>query len=255
MREKGFYEIFKETSEKIVIDEKKKEKSLSCLREVISCKRPGILHSNKQIVYSQVRYMDKSMLVLHVGICVAILLFLIIMDLYDKEEKTIILFSTILSAFLGLISIFEISRIFFSGIAELSESCYFNVRQIVALHMVFSGIINLLILSVGILFVGMRWKISFLQIGLYVFVPFIFTQCCCLKVMISEAGRKNSYLLLMVGAFLITFYMAFASSPVWYRITALGVWGTFLIVGMMTFVLQVRDLFRKIEKGDIICMN
>lgn len=255
MREKALYEKFKETSEKIIIDDKRKEASLSYLRKAISCKKPGVIQSKKQILYSQVRYMDKSMLILHLGICAVIISLLVIMDIYDTEEKTIILFSTVLSALLGMISIFEISRIFFSGIAELSESCYFNVKQIVALHMVFSGIINLLMLSVGILFVGMRLKISFLQIGLYVSVPLIFTECCCLKVMISETGRKNSYLLLLVGAFLIAFYMVLASSPEWYRITALSVWGVFLVAGTMTLALQVRHLFQRIEKGDIICMN
>ncbi len=174
---------------------------------------------------------------------------------YGAEEEDIILYSLFLSGVLGIMSVVGIGRIFGTGIAELSESCYFNVRQIVALHMLLSGIINLTVLSIGIVFVGMQWQISLLRLGLYILVPFVTAQSCCLRVLFTEAGRKNSYLLITTGIFLVMFYLIIGSMPELYMAAAYAVWTAALIVGLVLLGIQINDLFRRIEKGEILCMN
>lgn len=254
-KEKEFADKFREEDKMLVIDEKRKKESLLLLGETISQKRIHIAYDKKQIFLNQIRYMDKSMLVIHMGICAILSLLILNFSRYGADKEAIIAFSMISSAALGIISIVEISRIFFSGIAELSESCYFNVKQIVACHMFIAGIINLTILSLGVLFVGIRWKMNLLQAGLYVLVPLVVTECCCLKVLLSEIGRKSLYPLVMVGAFLVVFYLVLASSPGLYEITALGIWGTAFFAGIVMLAWQIKNLFQRIEKGEIVCTN
>lgn len=171
------------------------------------------------------------------------------------SEENIILASMVLSGVLGIVSIAEISRIFFSGIAELSESCYFNVRQLVAFHMTVSGVINLTVLLIGILLIGYQWQIDLLQIGLYTLVPFVMSECCCMRILLTKAGRKNSCLLMMTGAFIVVFYLILASMPNLYRIAALGVWGIAFAIGILLLGIQIKILLKGIEKGEIICTN
>lgn len=239
----------------IKIDENKKAETMLVLHKEISKKRIGILSDRKQILVSQIRYMDKSVIVIHALLCVILAAAALIMDYYAVSKEEIILFSMLLSGMLGIISIAQTSRIFSSGIAELSESCYFNVKQIVAFHMVLSGIINLTFLLFGICFVGIRWKMNMLQIGLYLLVPFVITQCCCLRVLLTEAGRKNPYLLILTGIFAVVFYLMIASIPELYRAAALTTWGVVFIAGLLLLGIQIRTLFRGIEKGDMICTN
>lgn len=261
--EKDIREEFRITDRTVVIDEKKKKETLLFLQEEIAGKRIRLLNDRKEILLQQFRYMDKSMIGIHAALCIIPMLVMVVLHwsagcggfTVEIGEEDIILISTIFSGILGIVSIMEISRIFFSGIAELSESCYFNVRQMVAFQMFLSGIMNLMVLFIGILFVGMWWKMELLRIGLYILVPFVIAECCCLMVVLSGAGRKNSYLLVMVGAFVIVFYCILASSPELYRITALAVWGAALTGGLLLFAIQVKILFRGIEKGEILCMN
>lgn len=263
MIEKDIREQFRITDRNVVIDEKKKEETLSFIQDEIAGKQAGFMNSRKRILLQQFWYMDKSMIAVHAAVCIFPVLVMAVLHGYkgygelmtEINEKDIILISTILSGILGVISIMEISRVFFSGIAELSESCYFNVRQIVAFQMFFSGIVNLVVLSVCVLFVSMRWKMGLLRIGLYILVPFIIAECCCLMVVLSEAGRRNSYLLIMLGAFIVVFYCILASSPELYRATALAVWGAALIIGLLLLAVQIKLLFRGIKKGEILCVN
>lgn len=246
---------FRGTDLSIKIDEKRKEETIMLLQKNIAEKQISVIGSRKRILINQFRYMDKSMIYVHLIFCIVLLLIAALMKHYGAEEEDIILYSLFLSGVLGIVSVVGIGHIFGSGIAELSESCYFNVRQILALHMLISGIINLTGLSIGIVFVGMQWQISLLRLGLYILVPFVTAQSCCFKMLLTEAGRKNSYLLIMTGIFLVMFYMILGFIPELYMAAAYAVWSAALIIGVILLGIQIKDLFRGIEKGEILCMN
>ena len=260
--ERDIREQFRITDRNVAIDEKRKEESLSFLQKEFSKKKAGILHSRKKILLRQFWYMDKSMFGIHIVFCILSLAFIVFLHEYAGngnlsviEEEHIILTATIVSCILGVISILGIVHVFYAGIAELSESCYFNVRQMVAFRMFLSGIISLTILTIDILFIGMRWKMNLLRVGLYIFVPFLITECFCLMIVLSEAGRKNIYPLVAAGIFSVAVNGFLAVWQELYRMTALFVWGIAFVIGLLLFAVQMNMLFRGIEKGEILCTN
>lgn len=253
--QKDIQDRFRITDRLVKIDGHKKEETMQILQKQIADKQMTVLNSRKRIIRNQIRYMDKSIAGVHMLLCLLLLSVAMIMHQKGAGEEDIILVSMVLSGILGIVSIAEIGHIFYPGIAELSESCYFNVRQIVAVWMFLTGIINLAALCIGILFVGAGWKMNLVQIGLYIMVPFVIAESCCLGVLLSEAGRKNSYLLIMVGAFLVVFYMILASMPDLYRISALAIWGIAFFAGSFILGIQIKRLFKGIKRGEIICMN
>ncbi|MCM1155252.1 MAG: hypothetical protein NC314_00135 [Roseburia sp.] len=253
--DKDIQERFRITDRLVMVDERRKKESLQILQKCVEDKQMTVLESRRRILFNQIRYMDKSAAGTHALFGVFLLLIVILLHQRSTDKEDIILVSMVLSGVLGVVSVAEIGRIFYPGLAELSESCYFNVRQIVALHMSLAGIVDLTVLGVGIFIVGAGWKMNLMQIGLYVLVPFVFAQVCCLGVLLSEAGRKNFYLLIMVGIFLAVFYMILASVPGLYRISALGVWGTALLAGLLLLGIQIKKLFRGIKRGELLCMN
>ncbi|MCM1386925.1 MAG: hypothetical protein NC231_06335 [Bacillus sp. (in: Bacteria)] len=239
----------------VQIDEKKKEETMRILQSHIAEKQIGVLQSRRRILWGQIRYMDKSVFAVHMLFCIMIAAVGVFMNYKEAPREDIIVFSMILAGILGVVSIVQTGRIFSSGIAELSESCYFNVKQIVAFHMVLSDIINLTFLLFGIFFVGIQWKVSLIQIGLYILVPFVITQCCCLGALLTEAGRKNPYVLIMVGVFAVVFYLVIALIPELYRVTGLTIWCAAFVIGVLLLGIQIKTLFRGIERGNMICTN
>lgn len=248
-------EKFRITDRLMQIDENRKRESISLLQNKIKEKQINMAHHGRKILLQQVRYMDKLIMITQIVLYVIVVIIAIMMRQKGVLEEEIILFSILISGLFGIISIAQISRIFSSGIAELSESCYFNVKQIVAFQLLISGVMNLTMLFFVILFVGLFWKIALIQIGLYILVPFVIAQCCCLKALLLEIGRKNSYLLIIVGIFITILYIVIASIPRVYQLTALSIWGVSFVVGILLLGMQVRALFEGIERGDILCMN
>ena len=237
------------------IDTERKHNTLQKLRQEIADKEVLLLNSNRKIWLNQMRYADRSMICFHVLGCTVMLLLMVMMDVRQIDNGSIIAASMILAGVLGTLSVLEVGKVCFAKLSELSETCFFNVRQMAAFDMILSGILNLTSLSAGILFVGFRWKIWLIQIGLYVMVPFIFAQCVCLGVLLTEAGRKNGWLTAVAGLFLSVVYAILASTPQLYTTSALFIWAIALIVGGIILGLQTKALFNALSKGEILCAN
>lgn len=237
------------------IDEHAKEKTLTVLRQAVSDKEVHLLTDRRRIWQNQIRYADRSMLYFHITDCFLVLFLMAMMGLHDVEVSYMITISTLLAGVLGSFSILQVGRACFSRISELGETCFFNVSQLTAYNMILSGLINLAVLTVGILFAGSRWKIRLLQIGLYMLVPFVLTQCASLGILLTETGRRSPWMQAVIGIFLSVFFSILAAMPVLYEESMLFVWGIALLTGTVFLGIQIKALFKAIHKGDILCTN
>lgn len=237
------------------IDPERRQHTLEKLRQEITDKEIFLVSKRSKVWLNRMRYADRTMIGFHILGCMIMLFLMLMMDVRRFDNETMIAYSMILSGLLGTLSIMQVGRTCFVKLAELSETCFFNVRQMAAFDMVLSGVIDLTALSAGILFAGLRWKIWLAQIGLYILVPFVFAQCVCLGILLTEAGRKNGWLTAAAGIFLSLFYAILASTPMLYTLSALFVWGIALAAGGIIFGIQVKALFTEISKGEILCTN
>lgn len=247
--------LFASTDSFFVINEQLKENTLQTLRREVAAKEVHLVTNRRKIWQNQMRYADRNMLWFHITGCIFMLFLMKMMCVHEVDRSYMITASMLLTGVLGALSVLQTGRICFAKIAELSETCLFNVRQIAAFDMILSGIINLTALFAGILFTSYRWKIQLLHIGLYLLVPFVLTQCICLGILLTESGRRNPWMLLAIGIFLSAFFSVLASMPSLYKESMLLFWGIALFAGTALLGLQIKMLFRAISKGEILCTN
>lgn len=255
MLDREMRQLFEEAEQTIQIEQEKRRESIAKLLQLADDKKENGCIDRKSVIINQIRYMDKSML--WVQLLAELLIAFIFLRFGSLEipRYDMIAYTIIFSGMIGVLLPAAIQRSFATNIVELSETCYFNTKQMVVFQMTYSGISCLLLLLVGILFVGMKWQINFVEIGLYVLVPFVFSSCCCLGVLLTETGRRNMHTFVGVGLFLGVFYIVLVSLPYIYQASALLFWGIALIVGVCLFGIQLHILFRDIDKGEILCMN
>lgn len=239
----------------IHIDGEKKQETLELLEREIDKKKIADVDGNVQIWKNQFQYMDKRMFLVQAAECVFMLLYVIFMKHFGMGREEMIVSSVILSGILGILWVLQVGRLFYPNMAELAESCYFNTKQLAVFSMVYSGIISLAILMVMVLFVGYEWKIRFLQVGLYVLVPCVYTGCFCLGTLLTETGRRNPYIVAVTGSFAVALQIVIASIPRIYQPSAMLFWGAAFVVGIALLGIQVKVMFRELEKGEILCMN
>lgn len=237
------------------IDKQRKNSTLIALQQAIRDKKILFVNDKRKIWRIQLCYADKTILYLHAFACIFLLLSLKLMEMQQIEWTQMLSTAMTLSGILGTFSLLAAGKSCLARLSELSESCFFNVRQMTAFDMVFTDLISLVSLAAAILFAGFQWKISLLRIGLYILVPFAFAQCSCLGVLLTERGRKNIWLIASTGIFLSVFCAVLASSAWLYTGFALFFWGIALAVCGLIHGIQIKLLFAELGKGEILCTN
>lgn len=255
MDNKNLKEIFQKSERFIFIDKERKEKTLDLLREEVNKRKNIVLYDKKKIIKNQFIYMDKTALFFNIGGgSIMIALAYVLYNLRVENREVIVLYS-VFASILSVLSLMGLSKIFSSNISELECSCYFNAKQMITLQMVSSGILNLTVLLIVAFIVGDKWEMAFIQVGLYIIVPFVYTQCSCLCMFLSKQRRQSSYMLFAVGIFSSVLCSVIAIIPQAYLISAVTFWAIAFIAGMLMLSMQIKLLFQEIEKGELICMN
>ncbi|MDE6882736.1 MAG: hypothetical protein K2P48_06415 [Lachnospiraceae bacterium] len=240
------------------IDETRRAGTCRLLQHEFRSRTVRPQQDNRLLFVSLLRYTDRHLPCLHLLGCIAMLLMLLTMSLYfptPQDAGVMVFASMTLPCFLVFFSVFEFRQICFAGMGELSKTCFFHIRQLAALSMIFSGILNLMAVSAAIILVGRQWKIRLLHLGLYVLVPFLFMQCVCFGCMLLEKIRRHTWL---CAAFLLpaaVFCLAAFQRPALYTESALFFWAAALFAGIVIFAGEMKLLFAKLDKGEILCTD
>ena len=146
-------------------------------------------------------------------------------------------------------------KLFFGKMAELGESCYFNTKQCVAAWLVLSGMINVMILFLIAGYLNYHWRVGLLQVGLYILTPYLVSSIIALGILSMETRGKNSSLFGMSAIFLSISYGVIGSIPRAFFVTTLWIWAVAFLVSGLLFVMQIKKLLSKMEKGEVLCTN
>ncbi|MDE6911369.1 MAG: hypothetical protein K2P44_12995 [Lachnospiraceae bacterium] len=240
-------QMFAKNDTSVIIDSTKKQETLAQIKTRMRELTTTVPTSRWQTIKIQIFYMDKVLLMLHLAACIGIVL---LGNRHNWEQ-----YSMIFASVLGVLSLLEVSILFSSGMTELAESCYYNVRQIVAFQMTCSGIISMTALLIAFVYAGFINKSLAIETGLYMLVPFVSTECIYMAVMLSESGRRNKMLLVAVGVFAVLFWSTLSSIPSLYETSAIVFWGMAFLAGTGIFVMQIKRFFSALEKGEILCVD
>lgn len=253
-KEKEIVNLFENDRRSLAVDEDRKSVAMQILQRKVDEKSIIPKATFGEIMRMQITFMNKKMIVLQ------IFAFFVFMWIYVKAGRTIdyvdlYLLGTVAAA---LFSVFLVISCFGEEqykVAELAGSCYFNNRQLCLLRMILSGGINLIILSVIIIYTENLTKNSLLQVGMYVLVPYLMAGCIHFLVMLfgSAAGGMAS---VWGGAAIVLLCSSGGLIfPQLYEETAIGAWVAGLIIFGGIYVAEIVGILKQMERGERLCMS
>ena len=250
MRDSEIKTLFAKADEQVHVDEIRKQKTYHAMIDEMEKQRTPMM-STKNILFHQFWYMDKLFFAVYgVLICLGII-FITALQYTGLNQNEMITVAGILS----ITSISVIDKLFFGKMAELGESCYFNTKQCVAAWLVLSGMINVMILFLIAGYLNYHWRVGLLRVGLYILTPYLVSSITALGILSMETRGKNSSLFGMSAIFLSISYGVIGSIPRALFVTTLWIWAVALLVSGLLFVMQIKKLLSKMEKGEVLCTN
>ena len=217
--------LFREADRFMEVDKEKRERTLERMHSAYEeiNERTHVTAGYAETVLRQLRYMDKGIWIADAAVNILFILILILLRYYGAGEQDIMMTVMLLASAAGGVSIWILSGLFSNGAGELTETCYFNAKQLAGLEMAILGGSNLILLAFAVFYVGIQWKMSLFRIGVYVGVPFLFTVSVCMGCMMAETRRRRSVLTAGAGVLSAVLVLAAAAVPQVYLPSAAAV--------------------------------
>ena len=163
---------------------------------------------------------------------------------------------SLLAAWMGVLGCCSLGRHFSRGMAELEQSCYFNLPQLWTMKMTLSGAADILVLALGSGGIAWQTNLPFGQVSLYVLVPFVLSNVCCLLFFTALRGSRNRYGQLVLAFVTGLLAIAVSSLPMEaYTKGSLWAWAAVFSGGTGIYLCQLRYLYGKIRRGEMVCWN
>ena len=94
-----------------------------------------------------------------------------------------------------------------------------------------------------------------MQTGLYIVTPYLSSCVAALGILSLEIKEKSPVMFAVTAILLSIAYVIVAEIPNALTETAICLWGGAFVLAVVLFVFQVKRLFGKIERGEVLCMN
>lgn len=237
-------------------DGMRRGQDLQRIQQAVRNKTVHRIPSRRGLFLIELQYLSPAFWILQ-GILTAALL--VVLERTARNEGVLtdyLQWISVLAAWMGVAGCGSLGRHLSRGMAELEQSCYFNLPQIWTIKMALTGTIDILVLTLCSGRIAEKVSVPFAQVCVYVLVPFVLSNGSCLLFFTALRGGRGRY-----GQMVMAFVTAvFAAVPNTipldaYRQAVLWVWVLALVCGIGICLWQLRRMYGGIRRGEVICWN
>ena len=233
----------------------RKSRSMNAFRQAVGEKRLLYRPSPLNLLGIQLQYISPGSWALQGGFLLAVVLLLWHTSLIRGELADYLWWGSVAAAWMGMLACVDLGRHLSRGMAELEQSCYFNLPQMWTIKMILICGADILILGFCCGGIAYNTDTPVWQVSVYLLVPFVLSNLCCLVFLTLFRGKKEHGSQLAL-AIVIAMAASGPSLTVWsYTWNFLWMWVLTLAVGSVLLAGLLRQCYKKVSRGEILCWN
>ena len=233
-----------------------KRQAMAQMEGLIRRKRIRYTPSWRELALIELQYISRSFWVMQAGVVTILLIWLGRTSALQGALKDYLQWISVAAAWMGVIACGDLGRHFSRGMAELEQSCYFNLPQMWTIRMTLAGTADILVVLLCGFRISENTSVPFVQVCLYILVPFVLSNGCCLlyvTIFRSTRGRYGQLVLFFLTGSVVCVFVMTPSGL--YTEAFLWRWVISLAAGTAFFLLQLRRIYGKIRRGETLCWN
>lgn len=266
-----------EVSWRVGLDSSRKEEGLAEIALAVQKKKIRYYPSFVDCMLQQMKYQTLENRLLQGGILIMALALSVALRKFRVEDTTAIVLCSAFMAFAANICMCAVGSLFFRNMAELEQTLYFNLKQMVCIQILQAGMTDVLILALLTILCGGQNIAGAGAYLLYLLVPFLWSDILYLHMLTSLRGKgrgrrsgrhlegrsgrgMQSEMQENMGGVALGLVCGMAAVfPVFlgnvYEAAYLPVWGLAALAGFIALVMEIRRLLGKIEGGEGLCLS
>ncbi len=240
---------------KFPIDEKKKAEGMAAIHREITAKKIRHYPTFLENVWIQVKFQPMNHWIAEGGLLLSAMALMLWLTRIGNREYGKLMICSVFIVFAGNIALSSIGRLFSWHMAELEQTLYLDLKQMVCIRMLEAGLFDLAVIGLFMSAAGGADQIEAGMYLIYMLVPFLWSDTLYLHMIgyfRNAAYGLKSFAAGMVCGILACFPLiweeayAFSHRPIWFFMAA---------AGMVLFICEIRRILGKIEGGDSVCLN
>lgn len=248
-------ENFRKAASGLKPDPDQKEEALLLIRKHIEAKQIRNTASVCELVGVQMQYISPVFWAFQGGLLISLILLLYRLPGHSVEGMDYLWWSSVVAAWMGVLSNGVLGRHLTSGMAELEQSCYINLSQMWIIRMIVTTGVDIVILTVFSGGIAVRTDMFFGRIAVYLLVPFLLSNVFCLLVISVMRNGRGKYTMTALAVLTALLAVSPAVFERAYTTAYLWVWFCLLIFGAAIFTGQLRSCYGRMIRGEMICWN
>lgn len=237
------------------LDEDAKEKSLAAIQRAAKEKHLRYHPSFRAKLWNQFRFQSWKCRASKGAVLLLAMLLAFWLNQKDVPYFKSIAACSVFLVFAGNLCLSGLGRLFSWHMAELEQTLYLNLKQMVCIGMLEAGIVDLAVLGFLAASTVARGQTSAYACLLYMLVPFLWSDILYLHMLTAMRSSQNEYLQLAAGIVcgLLSLFPLVWENP--YQADYLPFWCGAAITGVLLLAAQIYRILGKIEGGDGLCLN
>lgn len=240
---------------KFPLNEKKRAGALAVISQEILKKQIRTYPSLLESIWNQLRFQSWRHWLLNGGILLFAMLFAVSLREKNLDDIKSVTSCSVFFVFAGNIGLSSIMRLFSWHMAELEQTLYLNLKQMVCIRMLETGVFDLIILLFFAGITGGGSEMGAAMYFLYMLVPFLWSDIMYLYMLVF---LRNIIFTLRTFTLGVSCGVLALFPLLWkdvYEPEYKAIWLILLAAGILVLAAEVYHILVKIEGGDSVCLN
>lgn len=212
-------------------------------RERLLAKRIGFW----EFIRMQVRFIGRWVWLAQAAFLLVCLFLLNHLHVGKADMQSVFLLLSSVAPLIAFVGFPEILKSYANNMGEIEACTRFSMRKLMGARMLILGLADLCCLTVILAASTAHSGLPFLQMILYLFVPFNVTCCGCLTVLDHVKSRQGGYFCAAVCIFCIALFSRLSLVKEYYEAAATGIWAVLFFCSLVYFVIELIRTFRNFD--------
>lgn len=240
---------------RIVPDRGKREAAMEEIASAIREKDMGYKPPLWELLWTELRYISLYFWIAQGVIAAAVYALIRITAAGSGGLPECLRWGSVAAALMGMLICGGLGKHFSSGMAELEQSCYLNLPQMWTMRMALTGSVDILLILLFSGEIARSTQAVYGQICVYLLVPFVLSNICCMLLVLYVRGCRGRYGQLVTALLSGSVAALPPTVPCAYELQYLWIWGLAMVSGIGILVWQMRLTYRKFARGEVLCWN
>ncbi|MEG0578026.1 MAG: hypothetical protein RR500_09230 [Bacilli bacterium] len=211
--------------------------------------------SFRELLVGQIKFISPSIWIIQVALLLIISSLLLVPNNTNNEYQKVVTILSMMAPIIAFVSIPELAKSVNHHMWEIELASKFSLQKLIVIRLTIIGVIDVIIMTPLVIIACTFYEIHFINVVLYILVPFSFASSLYLFILRKFPGKVGVFSCLITGSFITIGLYVLSNFDQWYETASIFTWFLLLVCSICTLVYEIMLLLQSAQKREELLWN